>query len=146
MKKIRLGTTVRIVAVILFLCTTGCSISPGADDRLCKAELDSGAEAMLMHSVYFTLKDDSETARCLLIDDCYKYLEEHPGIVFFSAGALAEEMNRPVNDRDFDVGLHILFKSRKYHDDYQVSEKHQQLVKKYMDKCSRIRVFDSLVK
>ena len=40
----------------------------------------------LIHDVYFTLNDDSETARSKLVDDCYKYLSNHPGIVFFTSG------------------------------------------------------------
>ena len=47
-----------------------------------------------------------------LVDACKKYLADHPGVVFFAAGTLNHELNRPVNDRDFDVALHVVFDSQ----------------------------------
>jgi len=39
--------------------------------------------------------------------------DQAPGRGLFAAGTLADELNRPVNDRDFDVALHIVFQDRK---------------------------------
>ena len=36
--------------------------------------------------VYFTLKDNSPAAKKKLVDACKKYLKDHDGTVYFSAG------------------------------------------------------------
>ncbi len=102
-------------------------------------------ESLLAHNVYFTLQDRSPAARQRLLDACRKYLSGHPGTVFFAAGTLAEGLNRPVNDRDFDVGLHVIFQDRAAHDAYQVTELHQQFIRENQANWARVRVFDSLV-
>jgi len=66
----------------------------------------------LVHDVYFTLNDNSKAAQAKLVNDCYKYLSKHPGIVFFAAGELVESHKRDVNIRDWDVSLHIVFKNK----------------------------------
>ena len=55
------------------------------------------------------------------MDACKKYLPTHPGVLHFSVGTLNPELDRPVNDRDFDVALHIVFDSKAAHDAYQVA-------------------------
>ena len=66
-------------------------------------------DSKLAHNVFFTLKDASDEAVQTLIDECAANLREHAGILFFSAGRLVDEHQREVNDRDFEVGLHIIF-------------------------------------
>src|SRR5262245_40791363 len=82
-------------------------------------EAAAAADTMLSHDVYFSLKDNSADAKKKLVAACKKYLSKHPGTVFFAAGTLAEELKRPVNDVDFDVALHIVFKDKASHDKYQ---------------------------
>jgi hypothetical protein len=106
----------------------------------------SGDTGMLAHNVYFSLKDTSDTARAGLADACHKYLKGHPGQVFFAAGILAGDMNREVNDRGFDVSLHIVFKTRADHDRYQAHEKHKKFIDENQANWARVRVFDSYVK
>jgi hypothetical protein len=110
------------------------------------ARRDRLAEPMLAHNVFFTLKDGSDAASQRLTDACYRLLEDNPGVVFFAAGPLVEEFDRPVNVRDFHVGLHIVFKSKKFHDQYQVSEKHLQFIRENKDSFKRVRVFDTFVR
>ena len=40
-------------------------------------------EPMLVHNVYFTLKDSSDKAIENLIDECHTYLSDLPGLVDF---------------------------------------------------------------
>ena len=101
--------------------------------------------AMLAHNVFFALKDNSTEARDKLVTACKTYLIDHPGIVFFACGTLAEELNRPVNDRDFDVGLHIVFTDQAAHDRYQDAALHHQFVAENKEGWKKVRVFDSLV-
>lgn len=100
----------------------------------------------LVHDVYFTLNDDSEAVRSKLIKDCYKYLSKHPGIVFFAAGELVESHKRDVNIHDWDVSLHIVFKSKDYHDQYQKAPDHYKFIDENKDNWKSVRVFDSFIK
>ncbi len=98
---------------------------------------------LLSHDVYFTLKDKKDTQK--LIDACNKYLSGHSGEVFFAAGPRADELKREVNDQDFDVGLHIVFKDMASHDKYQDAPRHKQFIDENKGDWARVRVFDSYV-
>ena len=100
---------------------------------------------MLAHNVYFTLSDASESAKRSLVDACKKYLTDHPGTVFFACGTLATEFDRPVNDRGFDVALHIVFESKADHDAYQEAPRHDQFIAENKANWKTVRVFDSIV-
>lgn len=99
----------------------------------------------LSHDVYFSLKQPSAAGRAELVAACRKYLAGHEGVLFFSVGVRAEELARPVNDRDFDVALHITFASRAAHDAYQEHPRHKQFIAEQEKSWQRVRVFDSLV-
>jgi hypothetical protein len=100
---------------------------------------------MLAHNVFFALNDNSAAAREKLLHACRKYLTPHPGIVFFACGTLADELKRPVNDRDFNVGLHIIFADQAAHDRYQDAPLHHQFIAENKDNWKKVRVFDSVV-
>lgn len=101
------------------------------------------ADRQLAHMVYFTLSDSSNAARQALIDSCHKYLASHPGAVYFGVGARAEEFDRPVNDREFDVALHVVFESKEAHDTYQVSPRHKEFLEANKASWKAVRVYDS---
>jgi hypothetical protein len=103
------------------------------------------AEKLLAHNVYFALKDRSPAAQQQLLAACKKFLTGHPGTVFFACGVLAEALKRPVNDRDFDVALHIIFQNQAAHDAYQDAPRHHEFVAQGKDSWARVRVFDSAV-
>jgi hypothetical protein len=98
---------------------------------------------MLAHNVFFKLKESTPENRRKLVEGCQKYLTGHPGTVFFAVGTLAEEYTRPVNDRDFDVGLHLVFESREAQDVYQVAARHLEFVNVCGPLWAKARVFDS---
>ena len=50
---------------------------------------------------------------------------------------------REVNDREFDVALHVVFQNRKAHDDYQVAPRHNQFLAEQKFNWAKVRVFDS---
>ena len=100
---------------------------------------------MLAHNVYFSLNDASEAAKAALVGACRKYLAPHPGIVFFACGTRAEGLERPVNDRDFDVALHVIFETRADHDAYQDAPLHHRFVEESRSNWAKVRVFDSVV-
>ena len=106
---------------------------------------DKGDGPMVSHDVYFTLKDNSVKARNKLVAACKKYLSKHSGEVFFAAGSRVADLKRPVNDQDFDVALHIVFKNRKAHDKYQDHPRHKKFIEENKDDWKKVRVFDSEV-
>jgi type II secretion system protein G len=102
-------------------------------------------ERMLAHDVYFSLKDNSLQAKQKLIAGCKKYLTDHPGAVRFAVGPRADEIKRGVNDQDFDVALHLVFKSKAAHDQYAKAARHLKFIEENHDNWKKVRVFDSYV-
>jgi hypothetical protein len=100
---------------------------------------------MLAHNVYFTLKDKTPAARAKLVEACRHFLTGHPGCLFFACGTREERLQRPVNDRDFDVALHLVFDSKESHDTYQDSARHVEFVEQNRAGWEKARVFDSTV-
>ena len=95
--------------------------------------------------MFFALKDASAEARARLVAACKKYLTGHEGTVYFAVGTRAAELDRPVNDRDFDVSLHVYFKDKAAHDKYQEAPRHQQFIEEQQGNWKKVRVFDSWV-
>ena len=100
-------------------------------------------EGMVAHMVYFTLKESSPEGRKKLIAACDKYLTDHPGTVFYGAGPVAEEFDREVNLRDFDVALQLVFKNKAAHDEYQEAPRHKRFIEENRETWKTVRVFDA---
>lgn len=100
---------------------------------------------MLAHDVFFSLNDTSPEAVDKLVRSCHANLKGHPGVVFYAAGVLAEDCQRDVNDRDFQVALQLVFEDKAAHDEYQVSESHQQFIAENKSNWSQVRIFDAYV-
>ena len=100
---------------------------------------------MLAHSVYFSLKDNSLEAKKRLVASCRKYLTDHPGAIFFAAGWRADEIQWSVSDLAFDVALHLVFRDKAAHDEYQDSPRHAQFLDENEENWEQIRVFDAHV-
>ena len=99
--------------------------------------------AALIHNVYFTLHDGTAANIARLVDSCYELLTGHPGELYFAAGPVVAELDRPVNVRDFHVGLHVVFASKQDHDAYQVAERHQRFIARNKASWALVRVFDT---
>jgi hypothetical protein len=98
---------------------------------------------MIGHMVYFTLNDSSPGKALELVAACRKYLSGHPGEAFFAAGTRAADFARDVNEVDWDVSLHIVFRTKADHDHYQDAPRHQQFIAENKANWQRVRVFDS---
>jgi hypothetical protein len=102
------------------------------------------AESQLAHMVFFTLKDHSADAREKFVASCQKYLTNHDGVVSFSLGTIAEDVDEPgVSVRDFDVALHVVFASKAAEQSYLEHARHKQFVAENKDSFAKVRVFDS---
>ena len=60
-----------------------------------------------------------------------------------AAGPRCEEMQRDVNDREFDVALHVIFENKDQHDAYQVADRHLAFIAEGKPNWARVRVFDA---
>lgn len=98
---------------------------------------------MLVHNVFFSLNESTLENRDKLVAACHKYLSGHPGTVFYCAGPVAAELDRSVNDRDWDVGLHLIFENMAAHDAYQVHPRHLAFIEENKATWKKVRVFDS---
>ncbi|MCA9050043.1 MAG: Dabb family protein, partial [Planctomycetaceae bacterium] len=57
----------------------------------------------------------------------------------------AAEFERPVNDREFHVALHVVFDTKESHDVYQTSESHLKFIELGKPNWKQVRVFDAWV-
>lgn len=129
-----------LVAIVAAVSSLTIDLRPG------KAADESTNGPMLAHMVFFNLKDSTPENRKKLVAACDMYLNDHPGTVYYSAGARAEEMDREVNDKDFDVALHVVFKDKAAHDVYATAPRHLKFIEENKDGWAKVRVFDSYVK
>ena len=103
----------------------------------------SAPERPLAHMVYFKLKDNSGAARAKLAAACKLFLTGHEGTVSFATGTLAGDFTREVNDRDWDVSLHLVFVNKAAHDKYQDHPRHLKFIEENKENWEKVRVFDS---
>jgi hypothetical protein len=101
--------------------------------------------AQLVHDVYFTLADKTAESKQALVDNCYAKLAGIDGVVFLAAGTRDPELVRDVNDRDYDVSLHVFFTDRAAHDAYQDAPGHLQFIEANKHRWQAVRVFDSAI-
>ena len=132
----------RILCAMVFFC-----LAIGMNRVGLTGKSDAAADKPLMvsHDVFFSLKDATAENKKILVEACHKYLKGHPGEAFYSAGVLAEDLKRPVNDLNFDVALHIVFNDKASQDKYQDAPRHLEFIDKNKSLWKSVRVFDSYV-
>jgi hypothetical protein len=139
-----------VYAMLIVLVTVG--IAPFcSEDHHAMADEPSASEtastsAPLAHVVFFTLAESNDANRAKLVEGCKKYLDKHEGLVYFGVGVRAPEYDREVNDRDYDVALHLVFESAKDQDVYQTHPRHTKFVEECKGLWKKVRVFDSTLK
>ncbi len=106
-------------------------------------QITSAAEPQVSHVVYFTLKESTQANKEKLFAACNQYLSRHDGTVYFTAGVLAEDLSREVNDKDFDVSLIVIFRNKAAQDKYQTHPRHLKFIAEYAELWESVRVFDS---
>jgi Stress responsive A/B Barrel Domain len=97
----------------------------------------------IAHMVYFTLEDPTSENIQNMLSEMKNYLDNHPGLEYFSCGTLNPELDRPVNDRAFHVSLHTVFVDRAAHDAYQIHPRHTEFITRNKPSWKQVRVFDS---
>ena len=134
--------TIRILGALAFF---GLIIGFNSAGLTSKSNASADKPLMVSHDVFFSLKDATAENKKTLVEACHKYLKGHPGEAFFSAGVLAEDLKRPVNDLNFDVALHIVFNDKAGQDKYQDAPRHLEFIEKNKSLWKSVRVFDSYV-
>jgi len=99
----------------------------------------------LAHHVFFTLADDSEASVNRLLAACEKYLTDHEGVIDFAVGRRDTTLNRPVNNTDYHVSLHVVFRDRAAHDVYQTAPRHLEFIAQEKATWKSVAIFDSLL-
>jgi hypothetical protein len=111
--------------------------------RITQVSILMSSAQQLAHHVFFALNDNSPAKVDELVAACQKYLNDHPGLVYFAVGRLNPTLARPVNDRGYDVSLHTVFADKAAHDAYQTAERHVQFINEQKPNWKQVRVFDS---
>jgi hypothetical protein len=106
--------------------------------------IEDRTHTRIAHMVYFSLHDASPQARARLIAAAHELLSAHDGVLHFSVGTLAEGLTRPVNVRDFEVSLHVIFEHMAAHDRYQADPRHLRFMVENRPNWKAVRVFDSI--
>ena len=100
-------------------------------------------ETAVGHMVFFELKDKTPEAQKKLVDACYKYLKNHDGVVYFSAGPRATDAKEPVSATDWDVALHIVFKDSASLKKYATHPDHLKFIDENKAGWKGVKVYDS---
>ena len=77
-----------------------------------------------------------------LIADCHKTLGAIPSVKGLWVGRRAEKGSEKFGDKDFNVGLLVLFENFEGLKAYEVDATHQQLVQRYLPIIDKIQVYD----
>lgn len=112
----------------------------------CHAPQSRGARRPgLVHSVFFTLREDSPAARARLVADC-RTLSVIDGVELLEVGVRDESQTREVNDQEFDVALTVGFRDAAALARYIDHPVHQELLAKNGASFAKVRVFDADVR
>lgn len=85
---------------------------------------------IMMHSTYFKLEMGASSAiRDSYMETCRAFLSGSKGMMSFWVGEIAEDMNRPVNDKAFHIAMNQMFESKAMFDIYNGHDpRHDQFV------------------
>jgi quinol monooxygenase YgiN len=102
-------------------------------------------DAQVVHTVYFTLKDDTPENRAALVASCHEHLQGHEGTLHFAVSTLAEDMQGQANDTEFDVAISLVFEDKAALQAYSKNPRHLTFIRENMPTWAKVRVFDSYV-
>lgn len=97
---------------------------------------------MLIHSVYFWLKDDLCEAKKQAFYDGLLELSKIPTVVQLYVGKPAKTEKRPVIDDTYTYGIVVVFNDKEGHDSYQVHQIHKNFLAEFSSFWDRVLVYD----
>jgi hypothetical protein len=105
-------------------------------------KVQNAAENMFSHVVIFWTDPAKPEAVDELLDGANKYLKPIPGVIHYHIGRMVPS-HRPVVERSYQVGLNVMFDSKKAQDDYQVHPLHVDFIDKVFKRvCKKVVVYD----
>ncbi len=122
---------------------TGCSENGGSVMTSPAQAGPTSGPGKFVHCVFFTCKADTPQSEIdSLIADGAKLLAKIPSVRRIDCGRRDPRMQRDVNDKDYTVGLLVIFDDKAGHDLYNDHPLHKQYVEKHKDYWAGVRVFD----
>lgn len=105
----------------------------------------AGLSRRLIHDTYFRLADRRPKTFNDFVESLWRYLspQHHDGMVEFSISFRAVEMQRSVNDKEFDVLMHMVFQNVQAYSTYRSADKHNEWIDLYGALSIDRRVYDS---
>ena len=97
------------------------------------------------HMFFFQLSDTSKELVDHFIGLCVKYLSDYAGQRHFSVGYRALEMNRPVNAKDFEIAVHMIFDTFESYVEYAKSDRHNEFITQSAGMSPERIIYDSFL-
>ncbi|MEO9801996.1 MAG: hypothetical protein ABJF04_02055 [Reichenbachiella sp.] len=104
----------------------------------------SNESPRMVHSIYFSLTDNSAESIDQFTELCLKYLSNHKGVCTFAIGGVAN-LHRDVSITNYDVAMNILWQSKDSYSEYLKSQEHDDFLMASQGMISNTQVFDSYV-
>lgn len=98
---------------------------------------------MLVHTVYFYLKPNSSADEKTAFKKAVEGLGAVETVRAIYVGSPAATPDRPVIQKDYDVGLTVLFDSLEDHDIYQVHALHNDFIDKNKHLWEKVVIYDA---
>jgi len=99
---------------------------------------------MLVHSVFFWLRDDIDEAKRLAFRKGLESLRAIPVVREMFVGVPANSPSRPVLVTDYDFGLTVIMEDMPAHDIYQEHPLHLAFLKEFSGCWNRVQVYDAV--
>ncbi|ARN57164.1 Dabb family protein [Sedimentisphaera salicampi] len=97
---------------------------------------------MLVHSVFFWLKEDLAEAELYLFREKLETLKQIPAAHSVYIGTPAST-DRPVIDRSYDFALTVVFEDIGKHDEYQSDPLHKTFLNECSDMFEKVLIYDA---
>lgn len=97
---------------------------------------------MLVHSVYFWLKDGLDAEQQKAFRAGLESLGGIPGVAEIHVGIPADTPARPVVDHSYTFGLVVVLKDLDAHDAYQTHPLHKAFLERFSACWSKVLVYD----
>lgn len=129
-----------IGSVVLVAC---CMLSANRSTPQIKAEEKTAGKAGFVHTVIFYLKKDvTDSTVDTVIADARELLGQVPTVRGLKVGRRSEKSKGERNDKEFQIGLLVLFDGYDGLQEYNVHPKHKEFVARHLKNFENIKVFD----
>jgi hypothetical protein len=99
---------------------------------------------MLVHNVFFWLRDDIDEARRQAFGTGLESLRGIPVVREMFVGVPADSPSRPVLVTDYDFALTVIMEDMGAHDVYQEHPLHLAFLREFQGYWSRVQIYDAV--